>query len=382
MKPRTAGLVLILALGLTAVAFAQDSIGDIVYMEDGVQISRNGESLGTDEVYIGAGIENYDLVNTDATGYAEVELTTPGSPGSTVKVSPNTTFSFEINRHGRDAKTSVGLVAGSLAMKVQKLTAKQSLEVATESALMGVRGTTFTVLLSPAGDVLVTTSEGSVSCTDEGGQELFAEPGQVVEKLPGESFRRIPVAVSSLEEFQRDWYADRLSVFKANALKAVRQYALRYMELRKRFADGYDALQEERDILRRWSDEDRQGRMGGRMELMRDKKRIIGHLFELRKTLYLFERVYFRLDELERYYREGYGRGSVQPGLSSEEFFRLFDRDRQTLAGQMAEVRYVTKLYALRNEGRFPTDHFEQGEGEFFGNEDKFLDSEDDDFSF
>jgi len=276
----------------------------------------------------------------------------------------------------------VGLIAGSLAMKVQKLSGSRSLEVATETALMGVRGTTFAVLLSPAGEVLVTTSEGSVSCTDEEGRELFAEPGQAVEKLPGESFRNIPVAVSSLEEFQRDWYADRLSVFKANALKAIRQYAERYLELRERFTEGYDALQGERDVLRRWYDQDRRGTTGGRMELMRDKKRIIGHLFALRKTLYVFERVYFRLDELERYYQEGYGRGSVQPGLSSAEFFRTFDRDRQTLARQMAEVRYVTKLYALRNEGRFPTDHFEQGEEEFFGNEDDFLDAEDDDFSF
>jgi hypothetical protein len=382
MKPRTIGLIPVLALGVVFAAAAQSSVGDIVYLEDGVGINRNGEQLGADDVYIGAEVENYDLMSTDATGYAEVELTAPGGPGATVRVSPNTTFSFEINRQGPDTRASVGLIAGSLAMKVQKLSGKQSLEVATESALMGVRGTTFTVLLSPAGEVLVTTSEGSVSCTDEEGRELFAEPGQAVEKLPGESFRRVPVAVSSLEEFQRDWYADRLAVFKANALKAIRQYAVRYLELRERFAEGYEGLQEERDVLRRWYDQDRRGTLGGRMELIRDKKRIIGHLFALRKTLYIFERVYFRLDELERYYREGYGRGSVQPGLSSEEFFRLFDRDRQTLAGQMAEVRYVTKLYALRNEGRFPTDHFEQGEGEFFGNEDKFLDSEDDDFSF
>ena len=118
------------------------------------------------------------------------------------------------------------------------------------------------------------------------------------------------------------------------------------------------------------------------MELIRDKKRIIGHLFALRKTLYIFERVYFRLDELERYYREGYGRGSLQPGLSTDEFFQVFDRDRRTLARQMAVVRYVTKLYALRNDGRFPTDHFEEGERDFFGNDEGFLDAEDDDFSF
>jgi hypothetical protein len=381
MKPKIAGLAFFLAFALSFAAAAEATIGDIVYLEDGVEVSRNGDRLGPEFVYIGAGIENYDLLSTDSTGYAEVELTAPGSPAAVVKVSPNTTFAFELNRYGRDTKTNVGLITGSLAMKVRKLSGSQTMEVATESALMGVRGTTFVVLISPAGEVLVTTSEGSVSCIDDEGRELFAEPGQVVEKLPGESFRTIPVAVSSLEQFQRDWYADRLEVFKANALKAIRQYALRYVELRERFADGYTALQAERDILARWYTQDRRGQLGGRMELMRDKKRIIGHLFELRKTLFLFERVYFRLAELERYFQEGYGRGSVRPGLSSTEFFRAFDRDRETLTRQMAEVRYITKLYALRNDGRFPTDHFEEGEEEFFGDE-EFFDEEDDGFSF
>ena len=79
-----------------------------------------------------------------------------------------------------------------------------------------------------------------------------------------------------------------------------------------------------------------------------------------------------------------FGRDNVNPHGASigEAFFQAFDRDRRTLARQMAAVRYVTKLYALRNDGRFPTDHFEQGEGDFFGDDESFLDSENDDFSF
>ena len=102
MKPRIIGLIPVLALGVVFAAAAQSSVGDIVYLEDGVGINRNGEQLGADDVYIGAEVENYDLMRTDATGYAEVELTAPGGPGATVRVSPNTTFSFEINRQGPD----------------------------------------------------------------------------------------------------------------------------------------------------------------------------------------------------------------------------------------------------------------------------------------
>jgi hypothetical protein len=36
----------------------------------------------------------------------------------------------------------------------------------------------------------------------------------------------------------------------------------------------------------------------------------------------------------------------------------------------MAEVRYVTKLYAKRNQGAFPTEREEESEEDFFGDED------------
>jgi len=375
MKHKAAALVVVFTLGFFAAIAAAQTVGEIVYLEEGVGISRNGNRLDPQLVHIGAGIENLDLLRTDPTGYAEVELDPRRGAGAMLRVSPNTTFAFELNRSGRESRSTVGLITGSLAVKVQKLSGGQSLQVATEAALMGVRGTTFEVLVTAAGEVLVSADEGRVSCVDDQGRELFAEPGQVVEKLPGESFRAIPVAVSSLEEFRRDWYAERLEVFKANPLKAVRQYALRYLELRERFARSYGALEGEREVLRKWYDEDRRGRVGSRMETMRENKRIVGRLLDLRKTLFVFERVYFRLDELQQYFEEGYGRGEVRPGLSAAGFFELFERDRETLAGQMAEVRYITKLYALRNQGRFPTDRFEEGEAEFFGDEDE-------DFSF
>ena len=126
-------------------------------------------------------------------------------------------------------------------------------------------------------------------------------------------------------------------------------------------------LQQESQILRKWYAEHKRGEIGGRMETMREKKELIGELLELRKILYIFERVYFRLVELEGYYHQGYGRGQIEPGLSSAAFFNRFDREKQVLSEQMAEIRYITKLYAIRNDGNFPTDLFEQGESEFFG---------------
>jgi hypothetical protein len=41
------------------------------------------------------------------------------------------------------------------------------------------------------------------------------------------------------------------------------------------------------------------------------------------------------------------------------------------LERRMAEVRYVTKLYARRNQGVFPTDRDLESEQDFFGDEDQ-----------
>jgi hypothetical protein len=105
------------------------------------------------------------------------------------------------------------------------------------------------------------------------------------------------------------------------------------------------------------------------MEMLREKKRLIGYILQLRRILFVFERFYFRLAELEDYYRQGYGQGTLEGPLTSQAFFDAFDRDRQVLARRMAEVRYVIKLYAKRNEGAFPTDRGEEEETEFFGTE-------------
>lgn len=356
MNPSRMAIVAILLLSLTALAFAQKGVGQIVYLEDEVSLTRDGREL--EDVDIGVPVENYDLLATGRTGYAEVEIGGPGVPGALLKISPDTRCYVELNTVGGRGTTTLGMLGGSLSVKVAKLSGRQQVEVATESALMGVRGTSFEVDISPAGDILVTSDEGRVSCIDDSGTELFAEPGEVVEKRPGELFRSVPVAVSSLAQFRREWNAERIEAFKANALKAIAFYARRYLALKERFDAAYARLEAEQTLLRKWYAEDREGRIGGTMESLREKKRLIGPLLELRKVLYLFERTYFRLVQLEVYYRQGYGRGQIEPSLSAEAFFRRFDGERQELARKMAEVRYITKLYARRNDGEFPTDLF------------------------
>ena len=174
-----------------------------------------------------------------------------------------------------------------------------------------------------------------------------------------------------------------MELFKGNALKAVRSYAQRYFTAKSEFDEAYQTLLQERQLLNKWVTEDANQSIGSRIEIMREKKQIIGVLFRLRKNLFLFERIYFRLEELGGYFDQGYGRGQVEAGLSAAQFFNKFNRDKRELGLKMSKVRYIMKLYAKRNNGAFPTDLLEQGEGDFFGDDDdSFFDSKDDGFDF
>ena len=348
----------LLILSVVFPLFAGDEIGEITYTEGGVELIRNGEAYSDDDVFIGGVIENEDLITTESDGQMETELTSSSSSGAVIKISPNTSFTFEINRLGKTRKTSLGIITGTLSVKVKKLSANQDFEVKTDSAVLGVRGTSFVATSPPTGEILVTCNKGKVLCTDNSGKKLMAEPGAVVEKRPGEVFREIPVAVSDLESFRKNWYAERIEALKSNALKALRSYSLLYKKYYNEFNSEYTSLLKERQILNKWIKEDKAGQIGSNMALMREKKRIIGHLFKMRRVLFIFERVYFRMLELKTYYDQGYGRGMLSSNMSAADFYRQFNSERKELTRKMAVVRYIIKLYAKRNNGSIPLDAF------------------------
>lgn len=350
MKKRWLLLVLLLALG--SMVFAE--IGEVGYINGAVELTRNGEILDEYDLDIGMAVENFDHFRTGEDGEIIINLDSPKSPQSEISISPNTIFTIEVESFEQREKTTLGLFAGAVGLKVKKLKGNQDFQVNSETVSMGVRGTDFSVQTSPAGDVLVICESGSVACYDEDdGQEYFAEPGQVVEKRAQELFRQIPVAVSNLDDFKREWIAERISAFKANALKAIIYYARRYVVYFDAFNQEYESLMAKREILERWAKENREDKIGSRIQIMRDLKEINEHVFNIRVLLFLFERYYFRLLELESYFRKGYGSGQIKPGLTAVAFFTRFNREKRELAEKMAKVRFIMKLRDKRSESVF-----------------------------
>ncbi len=357
-----------------------EEVGEVVYYQGGVEVTRDGDIL-EDAVDFGFPVENFDTYSCGKNGLIEIEVFPESGIDGTVTVRPNSTFYFDLSPAKKQQRGGIELLAGSVALSVKKLVGNSSLEVRTDSATMGVRGTDFEVSTSVQGDVLVTCSTGKVECSDGSGKTLFALPGQVVEKQAGDIFRNIPVAVSNLSEYRTNWHADKIEAFKSNALNAIKYYALRYQEYREKFSDAYRLLLDQREVVEKWIEEDKQGVTGSTIEVMREKKNLIGPLMRLRGVLFIFERLYFRVQELADYHGEGYGRGMISAGFSTGDFFNMVKDDKSILAARMADIRYVMKLYAERNNGSLPAGGLSDSlDGSIFEDDEDFFDDDDDFF--
>jgi hypothetical protein len=352
--PLIAGTLLI--LGSWVPVHAQDKVGEAVYLEGGVSLQRNGEELQGPDVQTGLEIQNYDLVKTAADGLAEVSVDNPKAPAVTVKVAPHTQFAFELSKLGSRQQSSLGLMSGTVSLKVAKLAGSQDLRVVTASAVMGVRGTEFSVTAPPTGDILVTCASGDVVVTDEQGRELHAIPGTAIEKLEGADFHALAVTGADLESFRKDWEEKRIASLRARALEIMQRDALRYLDLVEEFKEDRAALDEKRDILARWEAEEKSGKIGGGpASVEADKREIVDLIGDLRETQFLLERLHYRLAELKGFHDQGLGEGDLRGGLTTKDFFASYTRDRTALERDMAQVRHDVKLFAHRNRDADPT---------------------------
>jgi hypothetical protein len=345
----------LLALGGAAKNAGPDKVGDTSYLEGTVSVQRDGQDLDTSEVQAGLEIDNLDLVKTGADGLAEVSITTPKSAGAAIKVSPRTQFTFELNNTGSRQQSSVGLMSGTIALTVAKLTGSQDLSVHTETAVMGVRGTEFTVTVPPTGDILVTCKTGDVVVTDENGTDVHATPGSAVEKKFGERFAVLPVRGVDVETFRSSWEKERAAFLKDHAIDVFKRDAQRYESLSDEFDTEYAALQEKKDILAKWTTEEKKGVVGSAAEVEKEKGEIADLLGDIRETQFLLERVHYRLTAMKDLHDQGVGHGDIRKGLTTKEFFNRFEKGRAGLEVRLAGVRHVTKLYVRRNQGKDPT---------------------------
>ncbi|HTX73328.1 MAG TPA: FecR family protein [Rectinemataceae bacterium] len=359
----TVAVLIMVAIGISALEAVE--LGRIDYIEGGVTISRAGRTLSAPN--IDDPLLSGDLIRTASDGQVVIAMDKSTGMRGTVTVRPKSTLYLKLDQVKGEPRTTVDLLAGSMGSKVSKIAGAPTVNVVTDSSVMGVRGTEYGVAVSVNDNTLVTCVEGSVSVSD-GTQQLPVPAGHALEKQPGERLRLLPVAVSSVQQFTERWIADEIEAFKADPVRALSDYAKRYNDLADKFAKAYAPFQNS-PTPRKWAEEDRTGVKINPMDptVLREKKEIAGYLLNIRKVLFLFERIYYRVDELSDLVAGTAAEKSlIAPGMTAGDFLASVKADQDRLAAEVSRYRYIESLYAARDT-----------EGGVFGGEDDFFNSSD-----
>ncbi|MCX7025181.1 MAG: FecR domain-containing protein [Spirochaetes bacterium] len=347
-KRMTIGMILLLS---AFPLFAADvPFGTVDYVEGDVTITRSGKTMN--DLNIGDSIAVNDMIKTGNDGALIIALDKRTGMRGTLVVKAKSVAYIRLTEDATSPKTTIDLVAGSVASKVAKLSGSPSMQVQTASAVMGVRGTEYGVAASVNGSIMAWCAEGMVECSD-GTDTVPLPPGKAVEKQPSERLRLMPVAVSTPEEFEKQWIAEEIQAFRSGGVRLVQDYEKRYIDLYAQFNKQFDALQKS-SVLGKWLSEDKEGRKINPNDpaTMRDKKDMIGPIMDLRKNLFIFERIYYRLEEIDGIVTgTPIERAELRPGIKVSDFFKRFRADRDALARKVALFRYAEKLYELRNQG-------------------------------
>ncbi len=333
-----------------AFAAAAAPFGAIDYVEGGTVVVRSGKSLG--EANIGDPVLPDDMIKTQADGLVVIALDKSTGMRGTLTIKAKSVAYIRLVPDAAGPRSTIDMVAGQISSKLAKISGSPSLQVQTDSVVMGVRGTEFSISSSVNGSILVVCTEGAVACSD-GGDPVSVPAGSAVEKRAGERFKKVAVAVSTAEQFQKRWIADEIEAFKADPVRALADYEKRYSELLSRFNESFAPLQKS-EILSKWIREDSAGVVPSSTDpaTLREKKAIMKDILANRKVLFIFERVYYRIMELDPLVMgTSLERAELRPGYTAGDFVRKVRADASGLEKRVFLFRYAEKLYELRNAG-------------------------------
>ncbi len=332
-----------LILVAAAVISSAQEIGRIEYVEGDVQLLRDDQILDSLEIQIGGPVLEMDLIQTGFDGYAEITIT--AGQNSTIRIRENSAYYVEIEEREDGNETRVRLLNGTLEAAVEQLDRRGRFRVDTQTAALGVRGTSFDVLTSPDEATLLGVREGTVSLSS-GGTDILAGAGTAVEADAAGSPRAREVA--NLDAFYAEWFETRLQAFRNGAPTFIRAYARRYDDTNANFVAAYRDLSRFRSRLEE-AVQGGGGTLGGDMRL---RTEISPALLRMRSILPLYENTIYRLRELRRFHDQGIGRTEIG-AVSSVEFFRRFASQEELILRRLAEVRTLISLYGQIEERSF-----------------------------
>ena len=196
--------------------FADTAAGSIVNYEGEVSIIRDGRIINDRQVDIGFEILIYDTVETGE-GYVEVEMEAP-STGSIIKINHHTSFYFHNapdQKKESSLKTTFEFLRGVISFSVGKLGFDESYQIRSDTSLMAVRGTDFTISMAPDRAVLVSVQEGQVEIRMGRQKDLIkSEEVAIIDEKSKVSLSN--VKTGDMAVYQQEWLDKRIEALKIN----------------------------------------------------------------------------------------------------------------------------------------------------------------------
>ncbi len=327
---------------------AEPSIGSISFMEGRVEIFRGEHFFSSDSVNIGFPLEMFDTIETGNNGYAEVSIDL-STGSSSIKIGPKTTFYLEgPPRKSSFLKTTFQLLRGVLSLKVDRLSQRESYAVQTDSALMAVRGTAFSVDMALDRSVLVAVTEGKIQIKS-GTREKRVIPTNTVATIDeNAAITSARVNRKEISQYREKWNNARMEALQINAGLSIKHHASLWDRLYPQFKDGMRELNSHGSIFKRWDDIER----GKRKEpatavAIRDKQAVSKGMLALRASLPIVERTFYALLGLEEAYLKGLAPNPFKDGKYADaaEFYEYFRRDVEAFRMQLSVARQYIRAH-------------------------------------
>jgi len=356
--PRAAlGGLLFLVLAGSLGALTPDVVGTLDAFDGTLTVVRAGSSLPPDKVDTGFAFENADQIRVSRDGWADIALDNRAGIRAHLHLSSSTVLSLDLSSLTKASQVgALDLLAGSLALKVEKLVGGNGLNVHTATAVAGVRGTEFAVDTEIDGSVLVTTTEGRVELCPDDGASHVSVPGTAVRGDGDEAASWSEVAVGDPRAFVEAWHRERFEVFSTHRDVILSALSHRYLNLTDRFAEAVRRLEVQHETFERWNRDEGAGVRGFDRADERLKARVLVTLMEARRLALALERVQRRLGLIEaRLGPEAFGALPV-PGVEGgwASFVRQWRAEAPALDRQLAGVQDRVRLFGLRSAGRLP----------------------------
>ena len=337
-----ATLVLILHFVVSFTLWA-DVSAVIMDLDGDVMISRNGSYLDDSEIDYGTELYSHDILQTGTGGYVELSINTPVSSDITVKVMERTTLFIEHVLKKQNPETSLTLHRGSVQTKAAALIQGGGFSVKTDTSVMGIRGTVFTVTTSPDTAMLVTCREGEVICTTDG-YDAAIQPGKVYETSPEGQTKLVSVPVEKLDQYKADWQKARMDALKINGVISLEHYANLYLQVAPGFLESYTELSSKQAIFQKWEkiiDEEKTISMG---EATKDKIALSNGIIRLRSRLPIMEHVFYTLYDLTVLMESSGGEwGEISD--TAERTLIIYNKRKREFMEKLTKARYYFKVF-------------------------------------